>query len=179
MKDSGFSILAFLSALLKAQGCGIIREKAVDTGECMRKTEIGLGVTAGTVGIVLAVLSMLSVLPYSTKDVLLPHDAASVQTYAVILLAANVLGVAGAIAVSRHHVLGSLIMLLATFVVLIFGFPWQSITAVIYIISVVLALVPVKIEGIQKYTIKHMVRWHRAVIVRKVSYSYCIIFKEA
>lgn len=112
----------------------------------MRKTEIGLGVAAGIVGVVLAVLSMLFVLPYSTKDVIMPHDAASVQTYAIILLAVNVLGIAGAVMVKWHHLVGSIIMTLATFAVLIFGFPWQSITAVMYIISVVLAMVPVKTE---------------------------------
>jgi hypothetical protein len=112
----------------------------------MRKTEIGLGVAAGLTGIVLAVLSMLGVLPYSTKDVIMPHDAASVQTYAIILLAVNALGVIGAVLVKWQHVAGSVIMTLVTFTVLIFGFPWQSITAVVYIISVVLAMVPVKTE---------------------------------
>lgn len=112
----------------------------------MRKMEIGLGVVAGIVGIVFAVLSMYEILPYSTKDVIMPHDAASVQTYAIILLAANALGIAGAVLVKWHHVMGSVIMMLVAFASLIFGFPWQSITAVIYIISVVLAVVPVKAE---------------------------------
>ncbi len=112
----------------------------------MRKTEIGLGAAAGTIGAVLAVLSMLHILPYSAKDVFLPHDAESVQIYAAILLAANLFGMAGAFTVSRHHVLGSVMMLIAAVVVLFLGFPWQSIPAVIYIISIVLAMVPVKYE---------------------------------
>ncbi len=110
----------------------------------MRKTEIGLGIAAGIIGLVLALLSLLSVLPYSEQDVILPHDAASVQTYGIILLAVNALGVAAAITVNKHHVMGSVVMTLCTVAVLVFGFPWQSITAVVYIISVVLAMVPVK-----------------------------------
>lgn len=112
----------------------------------MRKMEIGLGISAGVVGVVLAVLSMIGILPYTTKDIIMPHDAASVQTYAIILLAANALGIVGAVIVKWQHVVGSVMMLLVAFVVLTFGFPWQSITAVIYIISVVLAMVPVRTE---------------------------------
>ncbi len=114
----------------------------------MRKTEIGLGMAAGITGVVLAVLSMFSVLPYSAKDIIMPHDAVSVQTCAIILLAANVLGIAGAVVVKWHHVAGSVMMTLVMFIVLICGFPWQSVTAVLYIISVVLAMVPVKNEQI-------------------------------
>lgn len=110
----------------------------------MRKMEIGLGVAAGIAGLLLAALSMMGVLPYSAKDVFLPHDAQNVHTYAIVLAAANALGVAGALIVKRHHVLGSLIMFAVTLTVLVFGFPWQCIPAVVYIMSVVLAMVPVK-----------------------------------
>jgi hypothetical protein len=40
-------------------------------------------------------------------------------------------------------------MLLAAAAVLLFGFPWQSISGVIYIMAIVLAIVPVKAD-IQK-----------------------------
>lgn len=110
----------------------------------MRKMEIGLGAAAGIAGLLLAALSMTGVLPYSAKDMLLPHDAQNVQAYAIVLAAANALGVAGALLVKRRHVLGSLIMFAVTLTVLFFGFPWQSIPAVVYIMSVVLAMVPVK-----------------------------------
>lgn len=110
----------------------------------MRKTEIGLGVAAGITGIVLTLLSMMSVLSYSAKDIVMPHDASSVSIYFIVLLAANTLGVIGAIIIRWHHVLGSVVMMLVTIIVLIFGFPWQSVSAVMYIMSVVLAMVPVK-----------------------------------
>ena len=112
----------------------------------MRKLEIGLGLAAGITGIILSVLSLIQVLPYTTKDLLLPHDPASVRTYAIILLAANVLGTFGAVLVKWHHLLGSIIMFVVTLVVLVFGFPWLCIPAVIYFMSVMLAMVPVKYE---------------------------------
>ena len=112
----------------------------------MRKLEIGLGVAAGLTGIILSVLSLMQVLPYTESDVLLPHDAASVQTYAMVLLAANALGIVGAVIVKWHHLLGSVIMFAVTLVILVFGFPWLCIPAVVYIMSVVLAMVPVKYE---------------------------------
>ncbi len=112
----------------------------------MRKLEIGLGLAAGLTGIILSVLSMMRVLPYTAQDVLLPHDPASVQIYAIVLLAANVLGIVGALLVKRHNLLGSIIMFIVTLVVLVFGFPWLCIPAVVYIMSVVLAMVPVKYE---------------------------------
>jgi hypothetical protein len=112
----------------------------------MRKLEIGLGVAAGTTGIILSILSMMQILPYTTEDIFLPHDAANVQTYAIVLLAANAIGVAGAVIVKWHHVLGSVTMFAVTLIVLVFGFPWQSIPAVVYVMSVVLAMVPVKYE---------------------------------
>lgn len=112
----------------------------------MRKLEIGLGMAAGLTGILLSVLSIMQVLPYTTKDVFLPHDPQSVQTYAIILLAANVIGIAGALIVKRHNLLGSIIMFIVTLVVLVFGFPWLCIPAVVYIMSVVLAMVPIKYE---------------------------------
>ena len=112
----------------------------------MRKLEIGLGLAAGFTGIILSVLSMIQALPYSANDVFLPHDAASVQTFAVVLLAANALGILGAVIVKRHHLLGSVMMFAVTLVLLVFGFPWMCIPAVAYVMSVVLAMVPVKYE---------------------------------
>lgn len=112
----------------------------------MRKLEIGLGVAAGLTGIILSVLSLMQVLPYTDSDVLLPHDSASVKLYAIVLLAANALGTIGAVIVRRHHLLGSVIMFAVTLIVLVFGFPWLCVPAVVYIMSVMLAMVPVKYE---------------------------------
>ncbi len=112
----------------------------------MRKLEIGLGVAAGLTGIILSVLSLMQVLPYTESDVFLPHDAASLQTYGIVLLAANICGVIGAIIVKWRNLLGSIVMVIVTLVVLVFGFPWLCIPAVVYVMSVMLAMVPVKYE---------------------------------
>ncbi len=108
----------------------------------MRKTELWLGVGAGVAGLLLAVLSFVKVLPYSSEAI---SASASVALSAVVCAAANIAGIAGAVMVQRHHILGSVIMAIVMVVVLFFGFPWQSIPAVVYIMSVVLALVPVRI----------------------------------
>jgi len=99
-----------------------------------------LGLIAGISGLLLAVLSLLGVTGY------LPGTLASAPYSGYVLLAANVLGLAGALVVLKQHIVGSVAMVLATAVVLPFGFPWQSISGVIYIMAVVLALVPVKTD---------------------------------
>ena len=109
----------------------------------MRKTELWLGVGAGMTGLLLAVLSLLEVLPYSPQAI---SASSSITLSAVVCAAANVAGIAGAVMVQRHHILGSAVMAVVMVVVLCFGFPWQSIPAVVYIMSVVLAVVPVRIH---------------------------------
>ena len=106
----------------------------------MRKTELALGLIAGVCGLLLAALSLLRVTHY------LPGTLASAHYSGYILLAANAAGIIGALIVMKHHVAGSVVMLLATAAVMVFGFPWQSVSAVIYIMAVVLAMVPVKYE---------------------------------
>ncbi len=109
----------------------------------MRKTEFLFGLCAGSAGIMLAVLALFSLLPFSP-------DAASgltenlLQTYAIICLAANTLGLFGALLVQKHNIAGALIMAVVMIIIMLFGFPWQSLPAVMYIISVVMAAVPVK-----------------------------------
>jgi hypothetical protein len=109
----------------------------------MRKTELWLGVGAGTAGVLLAVLSLFGVLPYSPQAL---TASSSVTLSAVVCAAANIIGIAGAVTVQRHHIMASAVMTVVMVVVLFFGFPWQSIPAVVYIMSVVLALVPVKLH---------------------------------
>lgn len=106
----------------------------------MRKTELTLGLIAGISGLILAGLSLLGVTHY------LDGTLAAAASSGYILLGANVLGIIGALSVIKHHVAGSIMMLLATAGVMLFGFPWLSISAVIYIMAVVLAMVPVKYE---------------------------------
>ena len=110
----------------------------------MRKTELTLGMIAGICGLVLAVLSLMGVTQY------LPGTLGASEYSGYILLGANVLGIIGALSVMKHHVVGSVIMLLATAAVMVFGFPWQSISAVLYIMAVVMAVVPVKYEAEKK-----------------------------
>ncbi len=104
----------------------------------MRRTELVLGLLAGATGLLLAVLALLDVLVY------LPDTLASEAISGYILVGANAVGIAGALTVRRHHIAGSVAMAAATVTIMVFGFPWQSIPGVIYIISVVLAVVPVK-----------------------------------
>ena len=104
----------------------------------MRRTELVLGLLAGIIGLLLALLALLGVLGY------LPGTLSSAAISSYILVGANVIGMAGALTVKRHHIAGSVVMAAVTVAILVFGFPWQSIPGVIYIISVVLAVVPVK-----------------------------------
>lgn len=113
----------------------------------MRKTELRLGVGAAAAGLLLAVLSLLRILPY-LPDAL--SASSSVTVSAVVCAAANIVGLAGAVVVRRHHILGSIIMAVVMVVILCFGFPWQSIPAVVYIMSVVLAVVPVRMHTEEK-----------------------------
>jgi len=114
----------------------------------MRKTEMTLGLIAGIAGLVLAALSLMGVTTY------LPGTLAEAAYSGYILLGANVLGVAGALIVLRHHVAGSILMLVATATVMVLGYPWQSIPGTIYIMAIVLAMVPVKAD-IQKAGKEH------------------------
>lgn len=106
----------------------------------MRKTEMTLGLIASISGLLLAALSLLGVTDY------LPGTLAADAYSGYILLGANVLGLAGALIVLKRHIVGSIAMILAMAVVLLFGFPWQSISGVTYIMAVVLAVVPVKAD---------------------------------
>ena len=103
----------------------------------MRQTELWFGVVAGIAGLLLAVLSITGILPYI-------GDA--VRAYDVVCIAANATGIVGAIIVQRYNIAGSVIMAAVMIVVMCFGFPWQSIPAVMYIISVVLAVAPVRVH---------------------------------
>jgi hypothetical protein len=106
----------------------------------MRKTEMTLGLIAGISGLLLAALSLMGITEY------LPGTMAKAAYSGYVLLGANVLGIVGALIVLKKHFAGSAAMLLATGVVLLFGFPWQSISGVIYIMAIVLAIVPVKAD---------------------------------
>ena len=109
----------------------------------MRKTEMTLGLIAGIAGLVLAALSLLGVTEY------LPGTLAKAAYSGYILLGTNALGLVGALIVLKRHVVGSVLMLVATVTVMVLGFPWQSIPGTIYIMAIVLAMVPVKAD-IQK-----------------------------
>jgi hypothetical protein len=104
----------------------------------MRKTEFIFGFCAGAAGLALALLSLFSLLPYpSVSD-------NSGHTYALICLAANVLGITGALFVQKSNIFGASSMAASMLALMFFGFPWQSLPAVLYIISIVMAVVPVK-----------------------------------
>ncbi len=103
----------------------------------MRKTEIFLGIFAGFIGIILAVLFMLNILPYK-------FEVSDASIFGIILAGANITGIIGALLVNKNNILGAAVMAAVTITVMIFGFPWQSLPAVIYIMSVVMAVVPVK-----------------------------------
>jgi len=100
-----------------------------------RKTELWFGLCGGAVGVVIAALTYFEVLPYAGQ----PDKLA-----AIICAAAGAVGIAGALLVPRHHVAGSVIMAIALIAVTYFGFPWQSVSAVLLIISATLALAPVR-----------------------------------
>ena len=109
----------------------------------MRTTEVLFGLFAGIAGAVLAVLAMNGVLPFNqqtTSEV----TAETIRIYSFVCLAANLVGIMGALIVLKNHVVGSIIMTVMMVVMMVFGFPWQSIPAVAFIISIVLAMVPVK-----------------------------------
>lgn len=109
----------------------------------MRKTEVIYGLGAGVVGIVLSVLSLLKLLPNSAETIAM-NSADVLRMYAYACMVANVVGIVGALLIQKNHILGSSMMAVAMVAVLICGFPWQSISAVVYIVSVVMAMVPVK-----------------------------------
>lgn len=104
----------------------------------MRKTEVVLGLIAGGAGIIVAVLSLTKVLSF------LPEYSGGAGTGAIICLAANLIGIVGALTIHKNNIAGAVIMVLALTAVLFYGFPWQSLPAVIYIMSIVMAVVPVK-----------------------------------
>jgi hypothetical protein len=106
----------------------------------MRKTEIVLGVCAGVAGLLLAVFSALSLLPY------LAEYSKDIQTGAVICMIANAAGIVGAFIVHKSNMAGAAVMAACLIVILFYGFPWQSIPAVMYVVSVVMAAVPVKMS---------------------------------
>ena len=114
----------------------------------MRTTEVLFGVFAGVAGLVLAVLSMQGILPYSAQT-LSSYSMETIRVYSYVCIGASVVGIAGALLVLKHHAVGSAMMMVVMVVLMVFGFPWQSIAAVAFIISVVLAMVPVKTEAEQ------------------------------
>ena len=114
----------------------------------MRKTEMVYGLFAGVFGIALGGLFFLDLLPHS-QIVPYTHN----PTYAIICIVANVVGIVGAIVVTRRNMIGAFIMAGAMIAVMVFGFPWQSISAVPMTISVVLAMAPVKAHAEEEYEI--------------------------
>jgi len=117
-------------------GCCIIPMKKKEIGEMpVRKTELWFGLVGGAAGILIAVLTLAEALPYAQQ-----MD----RPFAVICACAGAAGIAGALFVPKHHVVGSVIMAIALIVIIIFGFPWQSVSAVLLIISATLSLAPVR-----------------------------------
>jgi ABC-type Fe3+ transport system permease subunit len=76
----------------------------------MRKTEFIFGLCAGITGLVLAALSYFSILPRSE---LISYSANTLSIYAVVCIAANVLGIIGALLVQKHNIPGAVIMAVA------------------------------------------------------------------
>lgn len=107
----------------------------------MRKTEIGLGIAAGVIGMALGLLSVLGILPY-TQEV--QQNTEQLVLFGYLLIGFNALGIIGALMVAKHHIFGSVVMAAVTVLVLIFGFPWQTFSAVVYFTSVVMAVVPAR-----------------------------------
>ena len=101
----------------------------------MRKTELWFGVCGGAAGILIAVLTYYGVLPLANEP-----D----RLFALICAAAGAAGIAGALLVPKHHVAGSVIMAAGMVAVTYFGFPWQSVSAVLLIVSATLSLAPVR-----------------------------------
>ncbi len=106
----------------------------------MRKTELIFGVCGGAAGVAVAALTWFQLLPYARQP-----DKLSV----LLCACAGVLGIVGALLVPRHHVVGSVAMAIGMIAVTYFGFPWQSLSAVLLVISATLALAPVR-EPIHK-----------------------------
>lgn len=104
----------------------------------MRKTEFIFGLCAGAAGLALALLSLFSLLPYP------PGLDNGGESFSFICLGANVLGIIGALFVQKNNIFGALSMAVSMLALMFFGFPWQSLPAVLYIISIVMAAVPVK-----------------------------------
>lgn len=101
----------------------------------MRKTELWFGICGGASGVLIGALSLWGVLPYASE-----MD----KLYAYLCMAAGAMSIIGALLVPSHHVAGSVIMAAGLVAVTIFGFPWQSVTAVLLIISATLSLAPVR-----------------------------------
>lgn len=106
----------------------------------MRKTEMILGIAAGAAGGIIALLSAFNILPF------LPEHSRGAVYWAGICLCANAVGTAGAFIVPKNNIAGAGLMAACLIMILIFGFPWQSLPAVVYVISVVMAVVPEKRE---------------------------------
>lgn len=107
----------------------------------MRRTEIIFGIVAGFVGCVLGILALLGIMPDVAGRV---NPFGTIQTCGIVCIVANVFGIFGALSIRKHHVMGSIIMTVVLVLILMFGFPWQTIPGVIYIVSIVLSAVPVK-----------------------------------
>ena len=93
----------------------------------------------------LAVLALLGILPFSAQT-MATHSMDKLAAFAVVCMAANALGILGAVMVRTHNILGAIVMAAVMVIILCFGFPWQTIPAVIYIISFVMAAVPEKMH---------------------------------
>lgn len=107
----------------------------------MRKTEMVIGVLAGTAGIVLGLLFLFELLPVSP---LKPNAYNSV--YAGLCIGGNVIGLVGGLLVGKRQLLGSVFIAVAMFIIMFFGFPWQMIPTVAYIVCIVLAVVPERLH---------------------------------
>ncbi len=101
----------------------------------MRKTELWFGICGGAASVLIAALSFFEVLPYAPQ-----LD----KLYAFICAGAGIVSIFGALLVPGRHIAGSVIMTAGLVVITIFGFPWQSVAAVLLIISATLSLAPVR-----------------------------------
>lgn len=101
-----------------------------------RKTELWFGICGGAAGIVIAALAWFGALP--------PYAQEPDKLSAIICACCGAVGIVGAAFVPKHHLAGSVIMTAALVVITIYGFPWQSVSAVLLIISATLSLAPVR-----------------------------------
>ena len=108
----------------------------------MRKTEMMIGIFAGAVGIALGLLLLFNVFPASP----LADKNVYREAYAYVCIAANALGLFGAVMLRKRHFLGSGLMAAALLIIPFFGFPWQMISVTAYLVSVVLAVVPERLH---------------------------------